>query len=93
VKTKIEEMWSALAAYQSRADAAGYGEPWAKMCSEKTTAASCAAHAAANAHAAAHAGYAAHAAACAANAAYDAYWAEEWAVNAINLIKEVLRKT
>ena len=33
---KLDEMWTALAAYQPKADAAGHGESWAKMCSEKT---------------------------------------------------------
>lgn len=33
--TKLDEMWAALAAYQPQADAAGHGETWARMCSEK----------------------------------------------------------
>ena len=37
--TKLNEMWAALAVYQPQADAAGHGETWARMCSEKTYAA------------------------------------------------------
>ncbi len=33
---KLNEMWTALAAYQSKADADGHGESWALMCSERT---------------------------------------------------------
>jgi hypothetical protein len=33
---KLNEMWTALAAYQDKADAAGHGESWAMMCSERT---------------------------------------------------------
>ena len=33
--TKLDEMWTALAQYQPKADAAGHGESWAKMCSTK----------------------------------------------------------
>ena len=46
---KLDEMWAALAAYQLQADAAGHGESWARMCSEKTAAAASAANAAASA--------------------------------------------
>jgi hypothetical protein len=53
---KLNEMWTALAAYQFKADADGHGESWALMCSERTTAA---AYAAAGAYASAKAAYAA----------------------------------
>jgi hypothetical protein len=33
---KLNEMWTALTAYQTKADADGHGESWAQMCSEKT---------------------------------------------------------
>jgi hypothetical protein len=33
---KLNEMWTALSAYQTRAVAAGHGESWALMCSERT---------------------------------------------------------
>ena len=33
---KINEMWTALVAYQIQADANGHGESWALMCSERT---------------------------------------------------------
>jgi hypothetical protein len=33
---KLNEMWTALAAYQMQADADGHGKSWALMCSEKT---------------------------------------------------------
>ena len=49
---KLDEMWTALAAYQPKADAAGHGESWALMCSEKTEEAAAAAAAAASAAAA-----------------------------------------
>jgi hypothetical protein len=47
IKFKLDEMWAALAAYQPRADAAGHGESWALMCSERTEVAAHAAYAAA----------------------------------------------
>ena len=34
--TKLDEMWAALEAYQPQAIAAGHGDSWSKMCSEKT---------------------------------------------------------
>jgi hypothetical protein len=33
---KINEMWTALAAYQPTADAKGHGASWALMCSKRT---------------------------------------------------------
>jgi hypothetical protein len=33
---KLNEMWTALAAYQPKADANGHGASWAFMCSERT---------------------------------------------------------
>jgi hypothetical protein len=33
---KLNEMWTALAVYQPKADADGHGESWALMCSERT---------------------------------------------------------
>jgi hypothetical protein len=36
LKGKLNEMWTALAAYQPKADADGHGESWKKMCSKKT---------------------------------------------------------
>ena len=34
--TKLDEMWDALAKYQSKADDRGHGESWAKMCKLRT---------------------------------------------------------
>jgi hypothetical protein len=34
---KLNEMWTALAAYQPQADKAGHGDTWATMCREKTS--------------------------------------------------------
>ena len=34
--TKLDEMWDALAKYQSKADDRGHGESWASMCGLKT---------------------------------------------------------
>jgi hypothetical protein len=62
MKDKLAEMWAALAAYQSRADANGHGESWAQMCSERNAGAAFAANYAAT-------GTAAYAAAWAAAAA------------------------
>ena len=73
--TKLQEMWVALAAYQPQADAKGHGKSWAKMCSEKTSAAANAAYVAAYASDAADWA----AAAVAANAAAYASWAANWA--------------
>jgi hypothetical protein len=83
--TKLDEMWAALAAYQPQADAAGHGQSWAKMCSEKT------------AYAAAYAAYAAAAADVAASYAADASYAaaadvaaaDRWAQKAIDRIKKI----
>jgi hypothetical protein len=101
--TKLDEMWAALATYQPKADAAGHGESWAKMCKEKTSAAAYAAalatyaatYAAANDAAAAAAAYAANAAADDAYATdADAYCAavtdaaDKWAQRAIDLINK-----
>jgi hypothetical protein len=33
---KLDKMWTALAAYKNKADAAGHGKSWALMCNEKT---------------------------------------------------------
>ena len=74
--TKLDEMWVALAAYQPQADAKGHGKSWAKMCSEKTSAAAYAAAWTADADAA----YAADA--VAANAAGYADYAAAWAAYA-----------
>jgi hypothetical protein len=69
--TILDDMWEALEAHQHIADHKGYGEAWARMCSERTAAAAYDAYdAAANAAAAYDAyAYAAYDAA----AAYDAY--------------------
>jgi hypothetical protein len=40
----LAEMWRELEAYQPMADADGYGEAWAKMCSERTAPAAERAH-------------------------------------------------
>ena len=105
-QTKLNEMWAALTAYQPQADAAGHGESWAKMCKEKTYAASDAAASDAAADAAdayadyadyAYADYAYYAAAyayyAAVVAAYavDAVDAEKWAQRAIDKINKVLK--
>ena len=34
--TKLDQMWVALAKYQSKADEKGHGVSWAKMCELKT---------------------------------------------------------
>ncbi len=60
---KLEEMWAALAAYQSKADAAGHGATWAAMCKERTAEAAVAAS-----NAAAYTAYAAAKAAAVASA-------------------------
>ncbi len=85
--TKLEEMWVALLAYLPQAIAAGHGDSWARMCSEKT------ANAASAAYDAAWAAYAAY------DAAYDAYYAvyvsayayasDSWAQKAIDRITEI----
>jgi hypothetical protein len=89
---KLEEMWTALAAYQPQAVAAGHGPSWARMCKEKTVeAAYCAAAAAVNADADATAAVA-DAAAVAATYAADAAAAKKWAQIAIDRITRVLVK-
>jgi hypothetical protein len=70
MNSKVNEMWAALSADQTRADAAGHGESWALMCSERNAGAAFAAFAA-DAADAADATYAA-AWAAAAAAAYTA---------------------
>ena len=40
----LNEMWTALAAYQPKADDAGHGESWAVMCRDKTGSAAVAAY-------------------------------------------------
>jgi hypothetical protein len=79
---KLDEMWTALAAYQPQADAEGHGKTWATMCREKTSDAardawSAAAYAAdaADAEATGEAGYAA-------DAAGDAGYAAGYAADA-----------
>jgi hypothetical protein len=84
--TKVEEMWTALAAYQPQAVAAGHGPSWARMCKEKNVEAAAAAAVAADAYAA----YAAAYAAAAADADADA--AKKWAQIAIDRITKVLVK-
>jgi hypothetical protein len=94
--TKVEEMWTALAAYQPQADAAGHGLSWARMCKEKTAvAAYCAADAAADATAAVADAATAAAVAVAATYAADAATyaaAKKWAQIAIDRITKVLVK-
>jgi hypothetical protein len=89
---KLEEMWTALAAYQPQADAAGHGPSWARMCKEKTAADAAAAYAAANAAAAAAAAYAAANAAAAAAVADAVADAKKWSQIAIDRITKVLVK-
>jgi hypothetical protein len=90
--TKVEEMWTALAAYQPQAVAAGHGLSWARMCKEKNVdAAAAAADAAAAAYAAVAAYYAAYAAVAVADAATYAA-AKKWAQIAIDRITRVLVK-
>jgi hypothetical protein len=45
MNSKVNEMWTALAAYQAKADANGHGVSWKKMCSERTDEATWAAYA------------------------------------------------
>lgn len=75
--TKLEEMRTILTAYQPKAEAAGHGKSWAKMCNEKTAVAAYVAHVVA-----ADAAYAA-----AADAA-----AEKWAQKAIDSINKLKEK-
>jgi len=82
-------MWAALTAYQPQADAAGHGETWAQMCSEKTHAAAKAANVAVAADYAAYAAYAASRAAYAASRAAYAAEAATWVQKAINGIKKI----
>ena len=85
--TKLDEMWAALTAYQPQAHAAGHGESWAKMCSEKTYAAARTAYGDAYVAAA----YVAYAAAYAAYAAaYADADAKKWAQIAIDRINKIL---
>jgi hypothetical protein len=92
--TKLDEMWDALAKYQSKADKRGHGDTWAKMCGLRTEKACIDAdYAAADDDA----GYAAYAAAdavkySAANAAgYAEYWAQA-AIAHINHAIELAEK-
>ena len=62
----IDDMWERLAAHQPFADARGYGPAWARMCRERTAAASEAARA-----------WAARAAAWAARAAWSTWSAAD----------------
>jgi hypothetical protein len=71
---KLNEMWTALAVYQPKADADGHGESWALMCSERTTDA---AHAAWDDAAWDDAAYAAYAAAKAVYASAKATYAND----------------
>jgi hypothetical protein len=89
---KVEEMWAALAAYQPRADAAGHGLSWARMCKEKTVEAAVAAADAADAAVATTAAVAADAATYCADAADAADAAKKWAQIAIERITKVLVK-
>jgi hypothetical protein len=50
IKSKLNEMWTALSAYQPKADSNGHGESWALMCSERTEIAADAAWIATHAH-------------------------------------------
>mgnify|MGYP003640565684 CR=1 FL=1 len=89
---KLNEMWTALAAYQPKADANGHGESWALMCSERTSDAAydAAGYAAEYAAYFANAGYAA-------NAAYDAayanYTAAKYAQRSIKRITKAQKET
>ena len=89
----LDEMWTALAAYQPQADADGHGESWAKMCGEKTLSAAddatyYAAYAGAAYAGAAYAGAAANVAAAAAAAAAAAEKHAQRAIDIINKAKE-----
>ena len=95
MNNKLNEMWTALATYQPKADANGHGESWALMCSEKTSSTrNAAAKAAYAAYDAAYAAYAADAAADAAfsYAAYaaDAYADAAYAADAIYYINNAI---
>ena len=79
---KINEMWTALVAYQIQADANGHGESWALMCSERTERAANIAYDAAYA-----AADAADAAWSAAKAAYAA-WSAVDAANAVENLSQ-----
>jgi hypothetical protein len=68
MKDKLAEMWAALAAYQTRAEANGHGDSWALMCSERNAGAAFAANYAAKGTNALTAAYAAAWAAAAASA-------------------------
>jgi Flp pilus assembly protein TadD len=51
---KLNEMWTALAAYQDKAEANTHGDSWSRMCSEKTYRAANSAYLAAYAASSAH---------------------------------------
>jgi len=101
---KLNEMWTALAAYKPQADAEGHGKTWAAMCKEKTFGNAWSAYAAyaSAAKAAGDAGNAAYAAEAAcdtagdAKAAADAYAeADRWAqkvIDGINKLNEAQPK-
>jgi hypothetical protein len=84
---KLNEMWTALSAYQTRAVAAGHGESWALMCSERTERA---AYAAAHVAWDADASYAAWAAEA---AAYAATNVEHYADRSIAYITKAQEET
>ena len=83
---KLNEMWTALAAYQDKADAAGHGESWAMMCSEKTEDAANSAWYAERGSA--YAGLASHAAEAAASYAAQAESAADASIDYITKAKE-----
>jgi hypothetical protein len=85
MNSKVNEMWAALSADQTRADAAGHGESWALMCSERNAGAAFAAFAADAADATYAAAWAAAAAAAyTAAAAADIKYCVQHAIDHIN---------
>ena len=88
--TKLDEMWDALAKYQSIADDEGHGDTWSEMCRLRTVEACLDADYAAD-YAAAYTAAAAakYAAAAAADAAE--YWMQE-AIKRINKAIELAEK-
>jgi len=83
VTTKLDEMWTALEAYQPQANADGHGESWRVMCRERTT------EATRWAYYVAPEGSAAESAALAAGAATWTTKAEYYAQQAIDALREV----
>jgi hypothetical protein len=74
---KLNEMWTALAAYQPKAVADGHGESWALMCSERNKDATYATYASWDAAAAGHAANAAY------YATYATYYARDYAADRV----------